>query len=81
MDVERKFFDDLELFGQLELGGNGLISARDMLRINQIKLRVLDDLYELKLGQLEERRKKAYQTKHSEKENPSTRKRASKDWK
>jgi len=50
MEVQRKFFDDLELFGQLELAGNGLISARDMLRINQIKLRVLDDLYELKLG-------------------------------
>jgi len=51
--VERKFLDDLELFGELYLQRNGFISARDMLRINQIKMRVLDDLFELKLGQLE----------------------------
>jgi hypothetical protein len=59
--VERKFQDDLELFGDLYLGRNGYISGKDMLRINQIQMRVLDDMFDLKLGQLDTRRKHAYQ--------------------
>lgn len=59
-EVERKFKDDLDLFGQLVLGPNGFIQWRDMLRINQIQMRALDDLFELRLAPLEKARQQAY---------------------
>lgn len=59
-EVELKFQDDLELFGELYLGRNGFINGKDMLRINQIQMRVLDELFELKLCDIDKKRKEAY---------------------